>query len=453
MKHLAWLIVLPMSVLAGPREDYARQWLLQPVREHEGAYRVQLDREVYRTAVSPTLLDVDVIDANGRTVSAGILVADAPATPAAERVSVPWFAVPGTRAGDQASLALIAQRDAQGRILSLQASTDGSTSTAGARGGAVLFDLSAIRSSVSALELEWAPDTVVDAAFRVETSDDLQRWSTVSERQPLLALTQGGRRLQQNEIPLPGSARYVRITPLDGGPALPIARASARLSAASAQSPLQWETLSGRALREGNRDYHVFVLQGRFPMERADIAAGNSAVEWTLESRDGDDAPWRWRAGPWMAFRVDGNGGATASPAVALEAAPVRDRQWRLSATRGIPAQAPTLRLGYRPESVVFLAQGQAPWSLVAGSAVAQRAAAPMPQLLQALRDSRGTDWQPAAATLSQAQPLAGEQALQPRARPLDWKHWLLWGLLVGGAAVVVTLALSLLRKPASRDA
>lgn len=452
MKHLAWLIVLPMAALAGPREDYARQWPLQPVRDHEGAYRVQLDREVYRTAVSPTLLDVDVIDANGRTVSAGIFDADAPAAPAAQRAGVPWFAVPDMRAGEAASLALIAQRDEQGRILSLQASTGGS-STVGARGGAVLFDLSAIRSTVAALELEWPPGAVVDAAFRVEASDDLQRWSTVSERQPLLALTQDGRRLQQNEIPLQGSARYVRITPLENGPALPIARVSARLSAAPVQSPLQWETLSGRALREADREYHVYVLQGRFPMERADIAAGNSAVEWTLESRDSDDAPWRWRAGPWMAFRVDGTGGATTSAAVALEAAPVRDRQWRLSAARGTPAQAPTLRLGYRPESVVFLAQGQAPWSLVAGSAVAQRAAAPMPQLLQALRDSRGATWQPASATLSQGRQLAGKQALQPRAKPMDWKQWLLWGLLVGGAAVVVTLALSLLRKPAARDA
>ena len=29
---------------------------------------------------------------------------------------------------------------------------------------------------------------------------------------------------------------------------------------------------------------------------------GNSAVEWTLHSRERGDAAWLWRAGPWMAF-------------------------------------------------------------------------------------------------------------------------------------------------------
>ncbi|WP_341273026.1 DUF3999 family protein [Xanthomonas oryzae] len=67
--------------------------------------------------------------------------------------------------------------------------------------------------------------------------------------------------------------------------------------------------------------------------------------------------------------------------------------------------------------------------------------------VLQALRRERGAQWQPAQAhVVAQAQPLAGEAALQPAATPRDCKRWLLWGILVGGALLVGGFALGLLR-------
>ena len=73
-----------------------------------------------------------------------------------------------------------------------------------------------------------------------------------------------------------------------------------------------------------------FAVAGRFPVELADVALpGNSAVEWTLESRDGADANWRHRAGPWVAFRLGTD--ASHSPPRQLDGI-TRDRQWRLRA-------------------------------------------------------------------------------------------------------------------------
>jgi hypothetical protein len=109
---------------------------------------------------------------------------------------------------------------------------------------------------------------------------------------------------------------------------------------------------------------------------------------------------------------------------------------------------APTLRLGYRPEVLVFLAQGKTPYALLAGSARAQRAESPLPQLVDALRAQRGQDWQPASATLGAAQSLAGASALTPAPVERDWKAWLLWGLLAAGALIVAGFAFSLLKKP-----
>jgi hypothetical protein len=79
------------------------------------------------------------------------------------------------------------------------------------------------------------------------------------------------------------------------------------------------------------------------------------------------------------------------------------------------------------------------------------RAEAPVPQLIDALRARHGNDWQPASATLGAPNVLAGDAALTPTPLHLDWKAWLLWAILIGGALVVASLALSLLRKPDAR--
>jgi hypothetical protein len=49
-------------------------------------------------------------------------------------------------------------------------------------------------------------------------------------------------------------------------------------------------------------------------------------------------------------------------------------------------------------------------------------------------------------------QALAGTSALTPAPVERDWKAWLLWALLAGGALVVAGLAFSLLKKPTGKQ-
>ncbi len=240
------------------------------------------------------------------------------------------------------------------------------------------------------------------------------------------------------------------LSPLQADAALPLAGVSAELAGPAAAETWQWEALRGREVVENGRTYYQFTLDGRFPMARADVALdANAAAEWTLESRDADDGQWQRRAGPWVAFQVGAGDGDERSAEQSL-AGIVRDHQWRLSSRAPVNG-VPMLRLGYQPEVMVFLAQGQPPFALVAGSARATRADAPLPQLVDAIRARRGGDWQPANATLGAPAELAGAQALQPLPPRRDWKSWLLWSLLVLGAVVVAGFAASLLRASKTR--
>lgn len=448
MKRMLWLIVLPALAAAAPTDDdYARQWPLVLQAQDAGAYRVTLDREVYRSATLPTLRDIDVRNAAGAVVPASLFSSEQPLAQASLQRELAWFPLPRGQAAPGRDITLISERDADGRLRRVEArmGEPGDVGTEPAA-NAWLIDASQVDARIKALHLAWPMQAAaLDVAYRVEGSDDLRDWRILQPRVQLLDLTRDGQRLQQRRVPLDGQAKYLRLTPLQANAVLSLAGVSAELEAAAASVDWQWEDLRGKAVVEQGRTTYEFILDGRFPMARADVVVdGNAAGEWTLESRDNDTGAWQWRAGPWVAFQMEGQGGSERSAVQALPGI-IRDRQWR-STSRTPITGTPVLRLGYRPEVMVFLAQGQPPYALVAGSARASRTDAPLPQLVDAIRARRGSDWQPAAATLGTPIVLAGDQALQPVAPPRDWKSWLLWSLLVLGAVMVAGFAASLLR-------
>ena len=448
-----WLVACaallpPLLAAAAIGADYLRQWPLALHDNDAGAYRVVLDRAVYTTARLPSLRDVDVVNADGRVVPAAVFDAGQPLAQAPRRMALPWFALPGGAAAQAADITVISQRANDGSVLQVQSHVGSARASAPSPARAWLLDASQVHAPIVALELAWSSSSApLDAAYRVEGSDDLRQWRTLQPSSPLLDLQRDGQHLQQRRIPLEGSARYLRLLPTGASPAPALTGVQAELQPRAATLPWTWETLRGTRQDDRGTAWVVFELDGRFPVERADVALpGNNAGQWTLQSRDDEQAPWQTRAGPWIAYSV-GHGDADRS-APQILASTVRDRYWRLSSTTPTDG-IPELGLGYRPEVLVFVAQGRAPFALVAGSARATRADAPLARLVDALRTRHGEDWQPADATLGASSPLAGNEALRPAPVQHDWKAWLLWAILIGGALLVAGFALSLLRKPA----
>ncbi|MFP7722241.1 DUF3999 domain-containing protein [Lysobacter sp. A3-1-A15] len=460
----AVLPVLLLVLLATPAgaapAPYAMQWPLTLASDDAGAYRVTLDESVYRQVATPDLRDLDVLNADGTPVPTSVLDPEQPLARRPPTVPVPWFPLPTppgapSQAGGS-DWRLVTRVDSDGRLR--QVEVEGGAPAAGAAGPAqataLLLDLSRIREPVVALQLQWKPVEALDLGYHVEASDDLEQWRSVPSSGRMVDLGRDGRRLLQRRIQLDGlqprqqHARYLRLTPRDVAPALEITAVAAEPAGAAAPVP-QWLALqpAGAAAPErakaGAAAGFVYETGGRFPVEQVDVAMpGNHALQWRLESRAGADAPWQLRAGPWMAYRVDGPGPGSQSAPRGLDQ-PVRDRYWRLTPSGPTGGMAPTLQLGYRPEVVVFLAQGGPPYRLVAGSARARRADSPLPQLVSTLRSHHGAGWQPAPAYLGTPKVLAGPSALEA---PRNWTQWLLWAVLALGAMAVGGFALSLLR-------
>ena len=444
MKKTALLLAVLLAGTAAAqdyRRDWAEQWPLSLSSEQSGAYRVVLDARIYQRAVSPQLSDVQAYNAAGQALPSALLQPEQPlAQPPVQR-ELPWFALPALDARSQDNLQVVAERDADGRVRQVQARL---SAAAPAPGAGWLIDASALGDApIAALVLDWAaPSAPLQAAVRVDGSDDLRQWHSMGEPAALVDLQRGDRRLLQRRLALQGSARYLRVLPQDGQRLPTLRMALAELTPAPATLVWEWETPTAVSGGDGSFE---FELHGRFPVRQLDVDTdGNSLVQWTAFSRDDADAPWQRRAAPWVAYQVQQAGGRSRSAPRALNGV-VRDRYWKLVADPAATAPTPVLRLGYRSEVLVFVSQGAAPYALAVGSATAKRVDAPVQVLVDDLRMRNAPGWQPSLARLeSAAEPLAGEAALTP-AR--DWKQALLWVLLGVGVLGVAGLALSVLRQ------
>lgn len=445
-------LLIVLCALAGlahadVRGDYATQWPLQTPGA-AGAYRVVLGEDVYRAAVDPRVRDIDVIDATGTPVPAGVFAPDRELAQRIARVPLRWFALPAAPAtGQTQGWELQSELDADGRLRHVQARVSGMTVDALPK-NVFIIDASALRAEMQALHVQWRAAGTLDAGYRVDASDDLDHWRPLPERGRLVDLQQGGTRLLQQRIAIDTAGtrpRYLRLTPDRNDTRIDVTGIEAELATSAAPAALRWIELRGTR-DDASPSTYVFDLDARVPVAQIDVALpGNHAIEWQLDSRTHADDTWTPRIGRWVAYGVSNTRGADRSPPRVLTRI-TRDRHWRLRATGAVPA-APVLRIGYRPEVLVFVAQGTPPYSLVAGSGRARRADAPVAPLIDALRVARGRDWQPDTATLGDARVLAGDAARDARA-PRDWRTWVLWAVLVVGALVVAGFAVQVLRAP-----
>lgn len=444
MRVFLVLALLPLTAFANTRGEYVREWPLTLSADNAGAYRVVLNEAVYRSVHRASVADLDVFNADGEPVAAEVFTPEKPMAQAASTVELPWFELPADSSGSS-DLQLVAERNADGSVLKVEARVVGSEpkTTVG-----WLVDASRVHENLEAIEIEWAPVAgPLEETLRVEGSNDLRSWEALNSGATMLDLHRDGERLVRRRIEFRGTYRYLRMVPTNSDSKLSLTRVNAELARVAGEENWQWLELQGKQVTSDAGTFFEFTLPGRFPIERVDVdLPGNSAIEWTLQSHDSKEAEWTHRTGPWMAFQLNGDGEDSRSNTQAL-ASTVRDRHWRLSPRNPVGQETPVLRVGYRPEVVVFLAQGKTPFSLAAGSGSALRNSAPIAALLQALKQQRGDAWQPTPAYLAdKPTTLSGPPALQERPATRHWTIWMLWALLVAGAVVVGTIAVSLLR-------
>jgi hypothetical protein len=293
------------------------------------------------------------------------------------------------------------------------------------------------------LRLRWSGPAEFSAAYRIETSDDLRQWRGAGGGQ-VMALRSPTGALTQPVVSLPDAAgRFVRLV-WPEPPAAPLLTGATVLVAARHRVAIDSarelgfaassEPAGRRPLDADARRALHFDLGGALPLVDVDLAfaSGTHVAPVRLQGRVRVDEPWR-ELGSGVFYRLERGGDVAHSPAIAL---PVTARFLRFIADeRAAPLDGVDARLVVHAAlpTLVFAAQGEAPFRLLAGSADAPAGALPVATVVPQLESERprfGHGELGAFVADEAVVRAAAAESRQARLRP-----WLLWGVLVVGVA------------------
>ncbi len=446
-------------------------------------HRLTLPLAIYSRAAHPDLRDLRVRNAAGHAVPYAWLRNEA-ATPQTASRNVPIFALPGAAAasGDTA-LAFSLRPDGSLKLESKPVKPAGVDDPA-----QWLIDVSQVKGSLLQARFDMAPDARGLFAFRLEASDDLRQWRPVGGEEQLVRLSHGGQTIERLAVELNNvRARFLRLRWSD--PKLGAVLTGVGIDSVQEVepvAPLEWSA----AIRPEScaADHCDYLLPRGLPVQslRIDLADINTLAQVSIAGLS-DPAPSSAAAMPppvprnplyalrhqqprpvvrnggpdesplldAVVYRLAQPGGEARSPVLALDGAVhARLRLRTAGPVSVLGATPPSIAVGAVPRTLVFLAQGAAPFALswsAAPEANAVEGSVPgAPLALSTLIPGYAADKPVTADGALVSLPVAAvtaavAAAVQAPVPPQEpSRKWWLWGALGGGLLLLAGMAWSL---------
>ncbi len=441
--------------------------------------RLPLPVGVYANSRQPGLADLRVVDARGERVPFALLTPrPSPPQPAESVRAAALYPLPARRPGEAEPVSPLEVQVVGDRITVRRLGAEGrAAGTAGGGAAAAglagpapgwLLDLgerARDEAPAASLRLAWSGPAEFSAAFDLAVSDDLRQWRSAGGGQ-LLALESATGRLTQPNVLLPAAApRFVRLRWLDPtqAPALTSAlqvrplRSSVVLDAPTALAvppsaePVAAVTLGaavkpgGAAPQERPGALH-YDLGAVLPVVEIDLQLGGAqrVAPVQVQGRSTPDEPWRDLA-QTVFYRLERSGAVDRPPPLALQAS-VRYLRLLPDARSG-PLPATPLAVQAQLLSLVFAAQGSAPYRLLVGSAESAPGALPLGTLVPAIDDERARFGRASLGAWSENEDVARQEAW--RQQWVAWRPALLWAVLLVGVAALGAMVWRLARRGA----
>jgi hypothetical protein len=431
-----------------------------------GAFvQLPLPAAAYGRSASTGLADLRIIDARGERVPFAVLAPRQPEAQTTEQQrDATLYALPTKPAADGSWAAPI-DISVDGDRISIKrlghGSTLGTTTAPAVLSAGWLFDLGERQRDdppPQSLRVAWSAPAEFTVTFRFETSDDLRQWRSGGSGQ-LMALASPTGPLTQPTVVLGANAgRFVRLiwTDAANAPQLSGAKviaaqagskvldAPTELVIASSAEPAGSTTSDDAA----KRALH-FDLGGTLPMAQLDLRwdSGTRVAPVRLQMRNATNEAWRELASA-VFYRLERGNEVASSPPLVVNA---HARYVRiLPDPRAAALDGAQTRLVVQAPlaSLVFAAQGQAPYTLQAGAKVTTPSALPLATLVPSPDSERERFGRASLGAWSEVSAVArAEQAQQQRAA---LRPWLLWSVLLAGVAALGFMVWRLALSPRS---
>ncbi|MGB5248571.1 MAG: DUF3999 family protein [Gammaproteobacteria bacterium] len=425
--------------------DYAWGFPVQTVGEHD-FYSVTLPLEFNQSVSDPQMRDAGVYDARGNPVPRVIESIGKTATVVEHVEALPVMAINSQKEQSPEGLRLLL--DHQGDRTELELNIGGGMPAAPeSLPLAYLVDARGLASKIDALELSWAPiDPGFIAQIIVEGSNDLNNWTELGSG-AVAFLEQDTARIERRRVSVSGDRHdFLRIrgTNLPSGWALTDVEAIRRNGVDTSRRAFITLDAASRDQADGG---FIFELGGAPDVERVGLVLpdANTVVHAEISVWQANSEHWR-PVYNGQFYRLGRGDDSLQSDPVTIRQ--TRAERWKVVLRRGSTMTPPRLELGWRPDTLLFVAQGEGPYTLATGRARDHDEHYPQDRIMgdRALIVLARKNGPPGMATLGPRYPLGGSDLLQV-ATPIDWQTVALWIALILGVLAVIVMAVRVLRE------
>lgn len=462
------IVLMAGAALAAPGQDRPQDygWSM-PIQSPAGAGIVQLSlpREVYLHARSASLADLRLFDADGKRLPYAI--GAPPAQSATQRTAIPAriFPVTGAPATGDGLQGIDIRTADDGRLLSV--STRAGTTAATAALQALILDLGKQTQDKRIAALRFTPPASTDnysAQVLLEVSDDLKQWDAIGTTTLNWLSNSDTQTLANDSIAFaPRAFRYARLSWQEGQPLVFASIAAQAVSETEAAPPRASIVLRGAPGKLAGDWAYATPIAIPADSIALQFKESNVVLPVTLGVyRQNDYIPrhrlhLRHQARPAQGayfetllsttfYRIGLDGKERVSGELAMPVTQTAEWVMRTSPEHPLSAgNAPALRLGWIPATVVLLASGKPPYRLAFGRSNAVSVAQPLSQVAPGFQ---ATELR--ALKTASTGPLQSNADAAPTPKAGDgapWRLAALWAALLLGMGVLGFFAWHLLKE------
>lgn len=319
-----------------------------------------------------------------------------------------------------------------------------------------LVDAGKKHPALQTLNVDWIGSEGALLPLEIRASDDLKNWSIVGHA-VLLKTSADGKTLLQNNISLdyPTEARYLQIRPAEDD-TLILTSINADFSHVQSLTPnILWQELEFLNREQNQKTGEInlnFESLGRYPASHLHIQLPQSNTITTVKVsvRNKTNEPWTYLTSASL-YRMTPQGKTITNPDITFH--PTVARYWQLQfnqANGGLGNDNPRPSIGWLPQTLIWNARGQAPFTLNIGN---------NPDIINMMDTKRLIpDYDTAndlsikkiqqlpSAKLVQATNKVTKNQTSTWASAPDYKRWLLWSGLFIGILVLAGMAYALFK-------
>jgi hypothetical protein len=414
-----------------------------------GLHRIALPAQVMVALQTPGNSDLRIFDANGQAMPMALTNLPSAQTQQ-QRLSLPAFPILGsTTAGAAQGFSLRVEEAGSKRVLQIDGNGQpvaGANKVVGA-----LLDARAITDAAVALELQVEIPNAQPIAFELQASKNLQNWQTLGDA--VLYRVEGAQIATSNRLNFASFAvkdHYLRITWRDTqGSDIPVTVQGATLITAASQ--VRAPQVSAKiAATHASAHEMSFALPFATPLAALEILPVGSNVLAPVRVLGRNDRSQGWRLlTSGVVYQLERAGQVQRNGRLELGSASVREIKIEADAKTPGFVSPPAISVWFEPAQIVFLASGNAPYTLAAGLAAGVNAYLPLQSLIPGYESGAENKLPLATAVISvDASGNAAPVITAPPSSPFPpMRTMVLWGVLVAGALALALMAWVLMKQ------